>query len=115
MKVFISQPMRDRTQEEIENERAKLIELVRERREGEKVSEIASYFGPAATFDPMEYLGMAIQMMNRADLVVFAPDWEKARGCRIEHICAEEYGIDIMHSWADPSTGQYWEFKPSEK
>ena len=30
----------------------------------------------------------------RADLVLFGPGWQDARGCRIEHTICEEYGID---------------------
>lgn len=29
-----------------------------------------------------------------ADVVYFAPGWKEARGCRIEHECAKEYGMD---------------------
>ena len=30
--------------------------------------------------------------MSEADAVVFMPGWENARGCRIEHEIALEYG-----------------------
>lgn len=49
MKVFISQPMNGKSNEEIE-----------------------------------------------ADVVYFAKGWENARGCRIEHTVAKEYGLKIM-------------------
>ena len=31
-----------------------------------------------------------------ADVVYFAKDWEKYRGCRIENTCAVEYGIELI-------------------
>lgn len=34
--------------------------------------------------------------MAKADVVVFAKGWEAARGCRIEHAVAEEYGLTIF-------------------
>lgn len=34
--------------------------------------------------------------MSGADLVVFAPDWHTARGCRIEHLVCELYGIPTL-------------------
>ena len=41
-------------------------------------------------------LGDSIKLMDEADIVVFAPGWEKARGCRIEHKVCEEYGIPYI-------------------
>lgn len=31
---------------------------------------------------------------------LFASDWEQARGCRIEHQCAEEYEIEVIESYS---------------
>lgn len=98
MKVFISQPMADRMPEEIEAERAEIMQMVAKEYSDENPVEIASYFGPNNNFKPLECLGLAIQMMERADLVVFASDWMKERGCKIEHECAEKYGKEIMHT-----------------
>ena len=36
-------------------------------------------------------------MKATADIAYFAKDWDKYRGCKIEHTCATEYGIDVMH------------------
>ena len=33
------------------------------------------------------------EVLSQADVVVFAPDWAKARGCRIERECAKIYHI----------------------
>lgn len=112
MKVFISQPMKDRTQEEIEDERDKLMEVIKDAHQDENVTEIASYFGAAAKFTPLESLGLSIQMMNRADVVIFAPGWEDARGCRIERECAKQYGIDIVDVWRDSTTGKFMRLFP---
>ena len=95
MRVFISQPMRNKTQEAIKNERLRIMSFARVNY-GDDVREIASYLGPNAQFDPLEALGLSIQMMNKADVVIFAPGWEQARGCKIEHICATEYDKDIV-------------------
>lgn len=29
-------------------------------------------------------------------MAVFLPNWESARGCIIEHLCADAYGIKTM-------------------
>lgn len=55
-KLFISQPMKGKTNEEIEAERAKAVE----------------------------------------EAAYFAKDWDKYRGCKIEHSCAVEYGIKVI-------------------
>ena len=33
--------------------------------------------------------------LSKADLAVFAPDWENSRGCRIERQCCNEYNICV--------------------
>ena len=38
----------------------------------------------------------ALGKLAEADAVIFAPGWETARGCRMEHLAAEEYGIRIV-------------------
>ena len=96
VKVFISQPMRGRSQEQIESERdatiARAAEILGD------VREVPSYFGPrgAEQMSPLECLGKSLELMSHADVAVFAPGWEEARGCRIEHACAVEYGVEIV-------------------
>ena len=41
-------------------------------------------------------LARALGKLAEADAVIFAPGWETARGCRMEHLAAEEYGIRIV-------------------
>ena len=38
------------------------------------------------------YLSKSIEFIGKVDAVVFMPNWENARGCRIEHAVAKEYG-----------------------
>lgn len=99
-KVFISLPMAGRSSEEIEAERdemlARVAAMYAER--GEEVREVPSYFGPKAAeqMEPLELLGKSIELLSHADLAAFAPGWEDARGCRIEHACAVDYGVEVM-------------------
>ncbi len=95
-KLFISQPMRGKTNEEILAVRQKAIESA-ERNLGEKVEVIDSFFKDApADANPLFFLGKSIELMADADVVYFAKGWEEARGCRIERICATEYGIELV-------------------
>ena len=93
MRVFISQPMTGRSETEIVSERDAIMRLAQRQYPNEMPTEIASYFGPDNRFTPTESLGLDIQMLGRADVVYFAPGWEKARGCRVEHTVAKEYNI----------------------
>lgn len=95
MKLFISQPMRDKTNEEIKEEREKIIKEV-EKLFGE-VEVIDSFFENAPhDAKPLWFLGKSLELLSTADIAYFAKDWDKYRGCRIEHICAIEYGIEVM-------------------
>ena len=95
-KLFISQPMRGKTNEEILAVRQKAIESA-ERNLGEKVEVIDSFFQNApADANPLWFLGKSLELMSTADVVYFAQGWEDARGCRIENACALEYGIELV-------------------
>lgn len=91
-KIFISQPMRGKTSEEIRAEREKAVEVVKAF-VNDEVEVLDSYFDD---FDgnPLEYLAKSIELLAKADIAYFAKGWKDARGCRIEHICAVEYAID---------------------
>ena len=95
-KLFISQPMRGKTNEEILMVRKKAIASA-ERELGEKVEVIDSFLKNAPVeANPLWFLGKAIQLLSEADVVYFAKGWEQARGCRIENNCAREYGIKLI-------------------
>lgn len=95
-RLFISQPMRGKTDEEILAVRKKAIESA-ERELGEKVEVIDSFIqGAPADANPLWYLGESIKMLSTADVAYFAKGWEEARGCRIENSCAIEYGIELV-------------------
>lgn len=96
-KLFVSQPMKDKTDDEILKEREKAIKKAEEKL-GESVEVIDSFFQSApADVRPLWFLGKSLELLSTADLAYFADGWTNARGCRIEHLCALEYGIDIIH------------------
>ena len=74
-KLFISQPMRGKSDEEILAERKKAIELAQE-----------------MIGEPVE-VGKSLELLSGADVAYFAQGWEDARGCAIEHDSALAYGI----------------------
>lgn len=104
MKLFISQPMRGLTDEEILAVRENAKSFV-ERLFGEEVEVLESFFlGAPADAKPLWYLGESIKLLSEADLVYFAKGWENNRGCRIEHMCAVEYGKSWMPEYEPPMT-----------
>ena len=93
-KVFISQPMRGKTDEEIIKEREKLVILAKAYA-GEDIEVLDTFF---KDFDgnALEYLGKSISMLAQADCAVFGRTWREARGCAIEHECCLRYDIPIL-------------------
>ena len=95
-KLFISQPMKGKTNEEIEAERAKAVEEAKAVL-NDDVEVIDSFFKDAPVdARPLWFLGKSIELLSVADAVYFAKDWDKYRGCKIEHSCAVEYGIEVI-------------------
>lgn len=98
-KLFISQPMAGKTDEEIFAERERAIKAAEELLR-EPVEVIDSFFQSAPVgAKPLWFLGKSLELLSGADIAYFAKDWQKARGCKIEHECAVEYGISrIEHA-----------------
>lgn len=95
-KLFISQPMRGKTDEEILAVREKAIKSA-EKQVGEPVEVIDSFFQSAPVdAKPLWYTGESIKLLAEADVVYFVKGWDEFRGCRIENTCAIEYGIDTI-------------------
>ena len=74
-KLFISQPMRGKSDEEILAERKKAIELAQEMI-GEPVEVIDSFFQEApADAKPLWFLGKSLELLAGADIAYFIKDW----------------------------------------
>ena len=95
-KLFISQPMKGKTDEEILKERQMAIEKARNAL-SEDVEVIDSFFQSAPVdAKPLWFLGKSLELLSTADIAYFADGWANARGCKIEHECAIQYGIWIF-------------------
>ena len=95
-KLFISQPMNGKTDDEILKERDIAIKKAKKVC-GEDVEVIDSFFQEAPVeARPLWFLGKSLELLSTADIAYFALGWEKARGCKIEHVCAKEYGVGII-------------------
>ena len=102
VRLFISQPMRGKTDEQIESEREKLVEIAEAVYFGRGgVEVIDSFFKggldvPAGAKAPLYYLSKSLELLATADVAIFAEDWQGARGCRIEHACAKRYRVPMI-------------------
>ena len=95
-KLFISQPMRGKTDAEILAVRSDAIHAAKDA-VGEDVEVIESFFQNApAEARPLWFLGKSLELLATADVAYFASGWEDARGCRVEHTCAVEYGVPTI-------------------
>ena len=82
--------------EEILKEREKAIQLAKTEL-GEDVDVIDSFFQSAPhDAKPLWFLGKSLELLSTADCAYFAEGWKDYRGCKIEHECAVQYGIDIV-------------------
>ena len=100
LRIFISIPFTDRTEDDILKEFELIRHITSKKIPGRWVRAIASFINydppEGVTVSPLWYLGKSIELMASADLVVFSKDWKSARGCQAEHFCAEKYGMNIM-------------------
>lgn len=96
MKVIISQPMKNRTENDIKEERKRIIEKFNNMHI-EVINTIFTEEAPKNNNAAVYYLGKSIQEMAKIDAIFMCPGWREARGCRIEYKIAQEYGIKILY------------------
>ena len=96
LKVFISQPMRDKTNEQIADERMRVIDIIKNKY-GDNIEILDSFFKDAPhESTPVWFLGKALEVLSQANLAYFIGDWKKYRGCKIENLVAHENGIPTI-------------------
>ena len=93
MKVFLSQPMRGKTHEEILSSIREVQEFLTKYLDSTNVEIIESYSPSNKNKEPLVALGDSIKDLSKADLAVFLNDWNQYRGCIIEHHTAKIYDI----------------------
>ena len=98
-RVFISQPMRGKSDAQILLEREQAIARAKEL-VGDEIEVIDSFFqGQCEGATPLYLLGKSLELLATADVMYCAPGYERARGCRIEKLCALEYKIPILEEY----------------
>lgn len=104
MKAMLSQPMAGKTDEEIIATREKAISALKE-----KGYEIVNTLFTDEWYSkekmeergvvqiPLCFLAKSLESMSLCHAAYFCKGWKKARGCRIEHDAAVEYGLTIIY------------------
>ena len=103
-KIMISQPMNGLTEEQIINARNKFLEYAKK----ENFEVVNTYFqnewysnesmsSRGVIQIPLCFLAKSIENMSLCHKAYFAKGWENARGCKIEHEVALQYGLDIIY------------------
>lgn len=97
MRVMISQPMANRSEKDIKQERKVIIEKFNNMH----IEVIDTIFNDEVPIDynaGVYYLGKSIKEMSKVDALFMCDGWREARGCKIERQVAQEYGIKILYS-----------------
>ena len=103
-KAMLSQPMGGKTQEEIVETRERAIRALQDR--GYKVVNTLftdgwyskEYMEARGVVQiPLCFLAKSLENMSLCHAAYFCRGWEQARGCRIEHEAAKDYGLEIIY------------------
>jgi len=109
-KIFLSMPMRGKTEAEIKEYREIVYEALQDKyyrednnvfvkllSEGEGVEIIDTIFTDF-NGNRLQFLGKSImEGLALADAAIFVNDWEKYDGCRCEHFIASQYKIPCFY------------------
>ena len=104
MKAMISQPMAGKAEKEIVETRERAMKALEERG-FEIVNTLFTdeWYSQKKMEErgvvqiPLCFLAKSLENMSLCHAAYFCKDWEKARGCKIEHDAAVAYGLDIIY------------------
>ena len=104
MKAMISQPMANKTQEEIVKTRERAIKQLTDM--GYEIVNTLftdEWYSPekmnkrGVVQIPLCFLAKSLENMSLCHAAYFCKGWKNARGCRIEHETAKAYGLTIIY------------------
>ena len=97
MKVFLSQPMNGKTEEQIKEEREKALAQIRIILPDAKLIDTYITDDLAEKHGGLRYLARSLDMLDEAHVIFMMDGWEWARGCRIEREAAVAYNIPVFY------------------
>ena len=103
-KAMLSQPMNGLTEEQIVESRNRAVEyLTTNGYEVVNTLFTDEWYGKESMGErgvrqiPVCFLAKSLENMSLCDTVFFVKGWEDARGCKIEHEVAKQYGLEIIY------------------
>lgn len=112
-KLFVSVPMKGRTEEEIKASIQKMKKIA-ETYEEEELELIDSYVEgnpPKDNHQSVWYLGKSLEKLSEADIFIGIEDDYNWSCCYIERQAASRYNIKAYHVPADYVISNYWEVR----
>lgn len=103
LSVYISQPMTGCDPNEIHKERAKAEEAIEYLYPMDHIRFLNGY-NPKWDVDymmPLEALARSLYQLCDADVAYFVSSWKSSKGCQVERLCCELYGIRIIDEASD--------------
>lgn len=98
VKLFISQPTKNKSHNEIVVTRARAATKIAKDTHTE-YEVIESYLINTPYGVPLLWvIGKSIQLLGSADVAYFCRGWEYDERCKIEHECAINYGISCVYA-----------------
>jgi len=105
LKLFVSLPMKDKTEGEIRTKQKELLAEIKNRnlyadKDIVLINTFLNEDAPKGLLDNqigLWYLGKSLELLAQADIAIFATGWARARGCVIEHQACISYGIDTLY------------------
>lgn len=101
-KAMISQPMGNKTEKEIIETKNKALAFLKE-----NGYEVVNTLFTDEWYNnkedenivnrPLYFLAQSLIKMSQCDVAYFCKGWEEKRGCKIEHLAAKEYGLEIIY------------------
>ena len=103
-KIMVSQPMHGFTDEQITETRDRFLQFAKE----QNLEVVNTYFQDewyskdamaerGVIQVPLCFLAKSIENMALCHKAYFAKGWENARGCKVEHEIAVQYGLEIIY------------------
>lgn len=97
-KAMISQPMANRTEKEIVKVREKAKAFLESKGYEVINTKFDDWHPPEDTKNiPLAFLAKSLESMSKCDAVCFCDGWLHARGCVIEHLTADYYGLKMIY------------------
>lgn len=93
--IMISSPMKGKTREQIDEERANMMDLIWNIYPDACIR--ASVIENPEEKTELECFSESIFHMSQSDILAMGHGWENARGCKLEHEIAKAYSMPIVY------------------